>query len=198
MDALIMAGGRGSRLGMKLEKPLLLFNGKPLVDHVISALKGTCRVHRIFAAVTARTPATARHLLERGVDVVLTPGGGFVEDLRRALRALELGPTLVVASDLPLLRRQEVEEVLREYRRCGLPAMATMIPLQVFTRYGLTPTMVLNEMVPAGVNIVDGRKPEGREHVYITENIRLAVNVNRPGDLRKAEEIRRILDADKQ
>jgi adenosylcobinamide-phosphate guanylyltransferase len=198
MDALIMAGGRGTRLKLDVEKPLLEFEGKPLVEYVLTALRGARSIERIFAATTAHTPGTAQLLRRQGVEIVSTPGRGYVADLRYAVEALELGVVMVVVSDLPLLRTQEIEEVAREYRRRGSAALATMVPLEVFHRYGLTPTLVIRNLVPAGVNVINARRLDGKEEVYITENIRLAVNVNSLGDLRKAEEIRRILNADKQ
>ncbi|NOZ59520.1 MAG: NTP transferase domain-containing protein [Euryarchaeota archaeon] len=198
MDALIMAGGRGSRLGIDVEKPLLSFRGRPLVEHVLSALEGAAGVERIYAATSPRNSGTTRYLIARGVEVLLTPGSGYVEDLRMALSALGRGPVLVAAADLPLLTPGEVEEVLGEYRRQDAPALSTMVPLSLFRRYGLTPTLTIGELVPAGVNVVDSRNLEGEERIYITENIRLAVNVNRPEDLKKAEEVRRLLNANKQ
>jgi adenosylcobinamide-phosphate guanylyltransferase len=198
MDALIMAGGRGTRLKLKVEKPLLEFNGKPLVAHVLAALSGARSIERIFAATTAYTPRTAEFLKNTGVEVVTTPGHGYVADLRFAVEVLGLGATLLVASDLPLLRAQEIEEVASEYRRRDSPALAVLVPISVFRRYGLTPTLVMGNLVPTGVNVVNGRNLEGKEEIYITENIRLAVNVNSLEDIKKADEIRRILNADKQ
>jgi GTP:adenosylcobinamide-phosphate guanylyltransferase len=32
ITALIMAGGKGSRMGLPVEKPMLTFMGKPLID----------------------------------------------------------------------------------------------------------------------------------------------------------------------
>ena len=38
VPALIMAGGKGKRMGLSVEKPLLLFLGKPLLDWVVEAV----------------------------------------------------------------------------------------------------------------------------------------------------------------
>ena len=38
VPALIMAGGRGTRMGLALEKPLLQLLGKPLIDWVAEAV----------------------------------------------------------------------------------------------------------------------------------------------------------------
>ncbi len=38
VPALIMAGGKGSRMGLPTEKPMLPFLGKPLLDWVAEAV----------------------------------------------------------------------------------------------------------------------------------------------------------------
>ena len=38
VPALIMAGGKGKRMGLPTEKPLLPFLGKPLIDWVVEAV----------------------------------------------------------------------------------------------------------------------------------------------------------------
>jgi len=50
LDALVMAGGKGSRLRMG-EKPLVKLFGRPLIDYVVSALLDSS-ADRIFVAVT--------------------------------------------------------------------------------------------------------------------------------------------------
>ena len=55
MDALVMAGGRGSRLKMG-EKPLVTLFGRPLIDYVALALEEST-VGRIYVATTENVPA---------------------------------------------------------------------------------------------------------------------------------------------
>ena len=54
--ALIMAGGRGTRFGGDIEKPMAMFMGKPLIKRVIEAAKESKRVEKIYVAVTAYSP----------------------------------------------------------------------------------------------------------------------------------------------
>lgn len=52
LPALVMAGGRGSRLGERtrdLPKPLLPVNGKPMIEHVVASLE-TAGTRRVFVA----------------------------------------------------------------------------------------------------------------------------------------------------
>jgi GTP:adenosylcobinamide-phosphate guanylyltransferase len=43
VPALIMAGGKGKRMGLPVEKPLLPFLGKPLIDWVAKAVESTAK-----------------------------------------------------------------------------------------------------------------------------------------------------------
>ena len=72
MDALVMAGGKGSRLGMG-EKPLVKLFGRPLIDYVVSALLDSS-ADRIFVAATENVPLTRKWALERELCVVDTKG----------------------------------------------------------------------------------------------------------------------------
>ena len=54
VPALIMAGGKGKRIGLPVEKPLLPFLGKPLIDWVAEAVASAQKVSE-FYVVTSRT-----------------------------------------------------------------------------------------------------------------------------------------------
>lgn len=44
IPALIMVGGKGKRIGLSVEKPLIPFLGKPLVDWVVDAVKSSKKI----------------------------------------------------------------------------------------------------------------------------------------------------------
>ena len=48
VPALIMAGGKGSRMGLPTEKPLLPFLGKPLIDWVAEAVLSAEKVSEFY------------------------------------------------------------------------------------------------------------------------------------------------------
>ncbi|MEZ3115146.1 NTP transferase domain-containing protein [Halobaculum sp. MBLA0147] len=111
MDALVMCGGRGTRLDADREKPLVRVAGVPMVDRVVDAVCGS-DCDRVVAAVSPHTQATAAHLREReAVAVVETPGEGYVSDLLAALDHVET-PALTVAADLPLLGPDVIDDVV--------------------------------------------------------------------------------------
>jgi len=183
LDALIMAGGRGTRMDGDVEKPLLEIDGSPMVERVLSALKGSMCVARIWAATSENAPGTESLLVGRGAAVFRTPGRGYVEDMVCALEGLGLGKTLVVSADLALLSSEDIDFVAGEYEKGGCPAMKVVVPVGVFEELGIVPELELDGLVPSGVNVVDGRDLNGKECELVTRKLSLAVNVNTVGDL---------------
>lgn len=196
VDALIMAGGRGSRLRAGEEKPLVRICGKPMIEYVINALKGVNGINRIIVAVSKYTPKTAAFVEGRGLETIWTPGSGFCLDLRYAIERLRLRTVLVVCADLPLITSSFIDMVIKRYGGCMKPALAVMAPLEAYERIGLSVDFVLNiggrRLVPVGVSVIDGeklRETEGylEEEIMIVEDIRAAINVDTPKDVEIAE-----------
>ena len=104
--AVVLAGGRASRLGGR-SKPELLIGGRRLVDRVLDAVDDAA------VRVVVGPP------LELPAGVVLTrenpPGGGPVAALAAGMAALGARPpthVVVVAADLPFLTRDVVRALL--------------------------------------------------------------------------------------
>jgi adenosylcobinamide-phosphate guanylyltransferase len=74
VTALVMAGGKGSRMALSEEKPLIQVGGKPIIEHVLMALKNAKKVNSIVVAVSDYTPKTAQLMLQFPVSIVKTPG----------------------------------------------------------------------------------------------------------------------------
>ena len=83
MIGLVMAGGKGSRMKIQGEKLLLEYK-KPIVLHVIDALKNSQCFSKIVAATSPNSPNTARILSEH-VQVISTKGNDYVSDLKFVL-----------------------------------------------------------------------------------------------------------------
>lgn len=49
VTALVMAGGRGTRMRLAEEKPLVKVRGKPVIEYVIAALKNA-KKHRFHSS----------------------------------------------------------------------------------------------------------------------------------------------------
>ena len=161
LTALVMAGGRASRMGTTVEKPLLVVSGKSMLQLVIEVLKQT-NVDRIVVASSTNTPATSIEAQKLGVEVLVTPGDGFEEDMRFAIRQLSLGDVLVVSADLPFITAEIVEQAVQRYRSSGKPALAVMAKPELYEEIGSKPQYRFKvdgqDFVPVGINIVDGKR----------------------------------------
>lgn len=177
-----MCGGKGTRLGSGIEKPLFEVGGRAMVDRVLDALAGS-RVDSTYAVVSPHAPATRERLADR--PRIDAPGEGYVADLEFALDGSHVDtPVLTVAADLPLLGSDTVNAVLDAY---GTGSLAVCVPASLKRGLGVSVDATFErdgrELTPTGVNVVDERGDE----TYVTEDDRLAVNVNRKRDAAVAE-----------
>lgn len=185
MRAIVMAGGRAKRLNY-VEKPLLEFLGRPLVEYVLRAVE----VGEIEEAVVATSPFTTKtkeFVRELGYAVVETPGKGYVRDMLFAMERLNFKRALVVASDLPLLRQEEIRWAIWAYTRANCPSVAVLCTRDVYKKYQLNHELEMEQGIPTGVNFVD--ITSRRDCYIVTSNPRFALNINYPEDLRKGEEL---------
>jgi len=168
MDAVVMAGGLGKRLGMG-EKPCIELLGKPLITYVINALDKADRIGRIFTAVSPATPNTGIIVLNHyggRIKVIRTPGGNYVGDMVYAVRTAGI-----------------VEPVLIH------------VPIYVCRSLGIRPDTVFNRdgklIVPIGVNILDGQNihKEQDDFNLILENPELALNINTVNELSRCKQL---------
>lgn len=184
--ALVMAGGRGSRMNSDQEKPLMMVNGKPLIEHVLHALRDSSLVDKIIVATSCHTPETGAHVENLGFEVLKTPGNGYVEDLSFILSQDDFKDEvlLTLTSDLPLITARIIDQVLGEYHKSSTPAMSVMVPVEIFREHGLKPSLVLQNVVPSGLNILRGNDTEQDEEVLVLDKIELALNINSPEDIK--------------
>jgi len=195
VTALIMAGGKATRMKSTTEKPLLEVGGRPMIEHVVEALKQSRMVDRIVVAVSGNTPRTTRKATELSIEVLQTPGEDYISDMRYAIRKLGLGDVLTVAADIPFITTEIVDRALEEYRSSGKPSLAVMAPADVYRRVGSKPEYVFEvdgrRLVAIGLNIIDGRRidePELDQAVFVTGSEESAINVNTPKELEVARE----------
>ncbi len=196
-DALVTAGGKGTRMDATLEKPLMEVGGRPMVDRVLNALNACGMIDEVVASVSDNAPNTRTYLEGSGIRLVETEGDGYVPDLRTALRALRSERVLVVPADLPLLSGPDLEWFLNGYMRKPKETVMVAASLHTVTTLGATPSYVFEmegeNMVYTGVSVVhrqgilDGRYLE--EGWLITTSPGFAVNVNSVDDLVVAERI---------
>jgi adenosylcobinamide-phosphate guanylyltransferase len=197
VPALIMAGGKGTRMGAPEEKPLIKVCGKPAIQYVLEALRSAKKIDKIYVAVTSGTPKTAKFLEQFDVQVVVTPGQNYVSDMGYATQALRLGKFLGIAADLPLVTGEIIDCIVERYEGCGKPALTVAVPIETKNRLGMgvdySFKMDEKDVVPTGINVIDGGKRYGDEwldqDIFLFDQDELAVNVNTPKELATAEKM---------
>ena len=194
MDALVMAGGRGSRLKMG-EKPLVSLFGRPLIDYVVLALEESL-VDQIFISTTENVPSTRKWAEERDLYVLETGSYGYVPDMIEAvIKSGVKEPIMVIMADLPLVTPEIIDQIIEVYEKRREPALSTHTPLSLHSRLGRRPDSLFNYrgqlIVPAGINVLKGAEIDKEQEDFhlILERMELAVNVNVPEDLMLCEKI---------
>jgi adenosylcobinamide-phosphate guanylyltransferase len=198
VPALIMAGGRGSRMGLPTEKPLLPFLGKPLVDWVAEAIIDAKKVSEFYVVTSANTPQTERHCLAKGWKVLRTDAQGYHNDLKQAVAKADLtGPVLTMPSDVPAITGQVLDKIISEFEVCGKDFLAVFVPIKARQDLGLsissTDEYKGEWYAVSGVNIINGAKVLGEGKIetsaIITEETEVLLNINTVKDLEIAERI---------
>lgn len=194
MDAIVMAGGKGARLG-KDEKPLTPLCGKPLIQYVLEALLGSKNIERIFVATSQRVKMTNEWLDDfrkdhKTVKIIQTGGTGFVLDMIEAVEKADIrGRVLIIMADLPLVTSIFIDRIIEKYYKVNTPALSVYTKLDAFTNLGLRPDTVFHKngdfIVPCGLNILDADRirEEQEDYNLMLKDEELVLNVNTPSDL---------------
>ena len=194
VTALVMAGGKGARMALAEEKPLIQMSGKPIIEHVLMALKNAKKVNSIVVAVSDYTPKTAQLMLQFPVKVVKTPGKEYVYDMGFAVRTLGLQTVLAIGADLPLITAEVIDAIVECFERCGKPALSVVVSMETKEKLGLSGKYGFEldgrHVVPAGINVIDGRRIDEKEldeEICLLDRKEVALNINTVEELRIAE-----------
>ena len=200
ISALIMAGGKGKRIGLAIEKPLLPFLDKPLIDWVVEAVKSAKKVSEFYIVTSKNALETEKKCLKDGLKVLRTDGKSYHDDLKQAILAAQLqGPVLTMPADLPAVTGKFLDKVVTAYEKCGKDALAVFVPIN--TREVLELSVSSTDeykgvwYAVSGVNIINGARiqDEGKidTSAIITEEVEVLLNINTLKDLAIAEKILR-------
>ena len=187
MIGLIMAGGKGTRMQSNEEKLLLEYK-KPLVLHVIDALKNSNCFEKIFAATSPNSPQTQKILTENNIKVFETLGENFVTDLNNILKDLD-DYVFVTSGDLPLLDENMVKQIVDTANSEKI--WTSVITTKSFqSSLNLIPECIISfndeDYVHTGISIVNASKIKNmnfvKEDYVIINDKRVCLNVNTKTD----------------
>lgn len=200
IPALIMAGGKGKRIGLPVEKPLLSFLDKPLVDWVVEAVASAGKISEFYVVTSGNTPETEKRCQSKGWKVLRTDAKGYHEDLKQAVRDAGLaGAVLTIPADLPAVTGNFLDRAIRAFEVSGKDFLAVFVPIEKRERLGLSVSSTDEYMgvwyAVSGVNIVNGAKIQTKGKIetsaIITEETEVLLNINTLKDLEIAEKIMR-------
>jgi 2-C-methyl-D-erythritol 4-phosphate cytidylyltransferase len=123
--ALIVAAGRGERLGSGRPKALVMLSGRPMLEWSVAALRAVGAVNEIVIALPAEALADAPE------GTVAVAGGAVRSDsVRRALSAAGAGdPVIVHDAARPLASPELFERALAELEHSGADAVIAAAPV---------------------------------------------------------------------
>ncbi len=198
IPALIMAGGKGKRMDLSIEKPLLRFLGKPLIDWVLNAAKSAKKVSDIYIVTSPNTPMTEKKCIKEGWRIIRTDGKGYHDDLKQAMvKSGFRGSVLIMPSDVPALTGEALDKIISAQERTNKDALAVFVPIRKREELGLSISSVDEFQGVAhavsGVNIIDSRRVLSKGKIdtaaIVTDEIELVLNINTLKDLKIAERI---------
>ena len=117
--ALIMAGGKGTRMDLDCEKPMIELNSKPMIQYVIEALLNSKYIDKILVAISPNTMKTKEFIENFPVIAIDTLGKGYIEDLSDILTnrdyVEEDEVVMTIVADLPFVTSEQIDDVLEHY-----------------------------------------------------------------------------------
>ena len=197
MEALINAGGKGTRMGdCGIEKPMQVIGGEPVVMRVVNAMRSANSIDRVLVSVSEHTSATARYLEDNGIETIHTSGDDFMMDLHDSFSILNGKYVLTSPSDIPMMTSTVIDKTVEAFRP-EMQSMIVYIDAGTVREMGVIPsyTKEINgkEWVISGLSIMDREATlEGtylNEEGLFTDWQELAVNVNTQGELSLARKL---------
>jgi len=187
MIGIVMAGGKGSRMSLTGEKLLLKYK-KPVILHVIDALRDSNCFSKILAITSSNSPQTKKFLEENNIELFNTPGDGYVSDLNLVLKSLN-DFVLITSADLPFLDGDIIKKITTQ---CNLENVWTAI---IITKKFLDSLHLSSDYwfefknqqcCYSGISLVNAKKISTMENIsekfIIIDDKRIAFNLNTKQD----------------
>ncbi len=187
MMGLVMCGGKGTRMKSSEEKLLLLYK-KPLIEHVLNALKNSEIFSNIVCATSNNAPKTREFVSSLGFDILETNGNGYVDDLGKSLSKFKES-IFVTSGDMPLLDPDIIKKIVKLVNEENV--WTSILIRKIFLQsLGLEAEFFVNycdeECAYTGISIVDPTQINNTQTVkeshIVLDDKRIAVNLNTKKD----------------
>ena len=193
--AILMAGGRGTRLEVPCEKPLFKLKEVPLIKYVLDNLNQSKLIDKIIIAVSPNTCKTTQYLksLDYDFEILDTSGKDYLTDLSYALDYFEKkskdDTLLFINADLPFICAETIDDVLNHYFKSDKDALSVLVPVEIFEELGLDYSYEFDGNVPSGLNILRSENIIQEESNIVIPKVELALNINTLLDSKVAEKL---------
>lgn len=193
--AILMAGGKGTRLKVPQEKPLFKLRDKPLINFVLENLNASRLIDEIVIAVSPNTVETTEYLNGADEDYTIldTSGDDYLTDLSYILEYFEKRSKddilLFINADLPFISSKTIDYVLEYYLESSKDALSVLVPVEIFDELGLDYSYEFNGNVPSGLNVLRSENIVQDEDQLICPKVELALNINTILDSKVAEKL---------
>ena len=187
MMGVIMAGGQGTRMKIDGEKLLLRYK-KPVILHVVDALKNSNCFSKILVVTSPNSPNTKKLLEDHDVEIFETHGNGYVEDLNHTLKTIN-DILFITSGDLPLLDEFIIRKMVQKYSYPNvwtsfLVTNKFLNELRLHSEYSI----IYNDEKCnfTGISLVDSKNIDSLEEIteeyFILDDKRIAFNLNTKAD----------------
>lgn len=127
VDVVILAGADAepemNPTGEVISRGMVDVCGKPMIQWIVDALRGTQCVGRIAAVGDVEA---------EGLDIVVEPGVSLVDNIRKGIDALDArNYVLIVSSDIPMLTSQAVDDFICRALEMNVDLAYPIIPKEV-------------------------------------------------------------------
>ena len=193
--AILMAGGRGTRLKVPVEKPLFKLHEKPLIKYVLDNLNSSKLVDEIIIAVSPNVPQTIKYLnsIDGNFKILDTSGEDYLTDLSYIIEYFEKKSKedilIFINADLPFISHETIDFVLDYYLNSSKDALSVLVPVEIFTDLGLDYTYDFEGNVPSGLNVLRSENIVQDEDQLVLKKVELALNINTIPDSEIAEKL---------
>ncbi|MGL6298776.1 MAG: NTP transferase domain-containing protein [Methanobacteriaceae archaeon] len=207
-----MAGGKGTRMGNNIEKPLVKLNDIPIINYVINNMANSVFVDEIIIATSPNTNKTHEYFHNKNsknkeimgnISTIKTPGNGYINDLGFLLDFFENISNedilVFINADLPLVKSEIIDFAIDEYinivnnHDSSVESVSIMVPIDIYTKNDLTPSFEFEGLVPSGLNILTSKNKVQIEEQLIIPKLELALNINTEKDLEIASKIAKFI-----
>ena len=187
MIGIIMAGGKGTRMELENEKLLLKYK-KPIILHVIDALKESGCFSKIIVVTSPNSLKTKQLVAQHDVEIIDTPGTDYANDLNLVLKSIN-DYVLVSSGDLPFLDGEIIQNIVKTHKLENIWT-SIVVSKEFLHSLHLSSDFKVShkeqDCFLTGISIINANKIKNLKHIketfQILDDKRIAFNLNTKQD----------------